>query len=206
MTHSKLFGSSCALLSVLTIVAAAGCDDAGTAQSADPAFNQLPAPHDAGSELSALIGSDGAVTEHDDDAGGHDSRAQDASYAPPSSADAACAPTADAGPQADGTFGSVFALLKKDCASCHVAGKSPEVTTMDATYADLVGAPSKRSCAGSSVPPPVLVIPGDPDNSLLLLKLLGHQTCGKQMPITALLPADQVEVYRAWIAAGAPRD
>jgi len=48
-----------------------------------------------------------------------------------------------------------------------------------------------------------VVVPGDLDGSLLVQKLLGTQTVGSQMPITQLLPPEQVQVIIEWIASGA---
>jgi hypothetical protein len=58
-------------------------------------------------------------------------------------------------------------------------------------------------CAGM---PFVRVKAGDPDNSLLVQKLEGKQTCGKEMPIGGMLKADQIKLVRDWIMAGAKND
>jgi hypothetical protein len=44
---------------------------------------------------------------------------------------------------------------------------------------------------------------GDPDNSLLVHKLEGTQTCGTAMPPGGMLSAAQLSAVRAWIKAGA---
>jgi hypothetical protein len=60
------------------------------------------------------------------------------------------------------------------------------------------------------------VAPGDPDNSYLMLKIEGKQAtlsgkcpggdCGTEMPPdTGLLPQEQRDAIRAWIAAGAKK-
>jgi hypothetical protein len=49
-----------------------------------------------------------------------------------------------------------------------------------------------------------VVIPGDPDNSLLAQKLLGTQKEGTLMPPNGSLPQDEVQVILDWIKAGAP--
>ena len=53
----------------------------------------------------------------------------------------------------------------------------------------------------------MLVVPGDPDNSLLYLKLT-TAPCGDAMPPTGsgALPADAIELVRQWILAGAKKD
>lgn len=103
-------------------------------------------------------------------------------------------------PPAAPTFAEVYndVLHAHGCAGsyCH-AGEGAQ-----ATYSDLVGKPATgMGCEGQ-----VLVVPGDPEHSLVYLKVTMTQPpCGKQMPMGgAPLPADQVEMLRAWIAAGAP--
>ncbi|MFQ5857800.1 MAG: hypothetical protein ACE5LU_19520 [Anaerolineae bacterium] len=49
-----------------------------------------------------------------------------------------------------------------------------------------------------------VVVPSDPEGSLLVQKLLGTQTVGSQMPMARLLPPEQVQVVIEWIRAGAP--
>lgn len=48
------------------------------------------------------------------------------------------------------------------------------------------------------------VVPGEPEMSLLYLKLMFPPPCGDQMPVAALLPAEDIEQIRLWIEAGAP--
>jgi hypothetical protein len=57
------------------------------------------------------------------------------------------------------------------------------------------------------------VVPGDPENSLLYLKLANRAPCGSGMPVagppremSGLFNARQLEVVRSWIAAGAKKD
>lgn len=49
-----------------------------------------------------------------------------------------------------------------------------------------------------------VVIPGDPENSLLAQKLLGTQSEGNIMPPGNPLPEDEIQLVLDWIAAGAP--
>lgn len=108
----------------------------------------------------------------------------------------------DVGPA---TFADVEILLARSCATigCH-AGAELE-TGLDlsagAAYADLVDVPSAQ------VPALDRVEPGDPVNSYLMAKLEGtHEDVGGEgeiMPSKFGLPAAEVEVFRAWIAAGA---
>ncbi|MBX3272068.1 MAG: hypothetical protein KF729_17515 [Sandaracinaceae bacterium] len=49
-----------------------------------------------------------------------------------------------------------------------------------------------------------LIVPGDPDASLLVQKLEGAPSCGARMPVGAPLAPTTVAAFRAWVAAGAP--
>lgn len=51
-----------------------------------------------------------------------------------------------------------------------------------------------------------VVIPGDAENSLLALKLLGLHTEGDIMPPMAILPDNLIQIILDWIAAGAPNN
>ena len=64
-------------------------------------------------------------------------------------------------------------------------------------------ASSYESVMNTGVNAPV-VIPGDPENSLLAHKILGTQEEGTIMPPTGPLPDDEIQVILDWIAAGAP--
>jgi len=63
--------------------------------------------------------------------------------------------------------------------------------------------PGFPSCSESGLK---RVAPNDPDMSLLVHKLAGTQECGLQMPPggpNSLIPAEQLEQVRMWIAGGA---
>jgi hypothetical protein len=68
------------------------------------------------------------------------------------------------------------------------------------TYAHLVGASAHQGCDGMT-----LVVPGDPGQSLLYLKVsTDTPPCGKRMPaVGAPLDPAQVDLIRAWIEGGA---
>ena len=67
-----------------------------------------------------------------------------------------------------------------------------------------VSTPAGQVCATSRTP--VLVVPGDPAHSLLLLKVEPSPPCGNRMPFgTATALTDrQIECIRSWIAALPP--
>lgn len=48
-----------------------------------------------------------------------------------------------------------------------------------------------------------VVLPGDPDGSVLAQKLLGTQTSGSIMPPSGALPPDEIQLVIDWISAGA---
>jgi outer membrane protein assembly factor BamB len=112
---------------------------------------------------------------------------------------------------APATFSSINRDILTRCAGpvCHggsMAGGSLNVSlaTASAVRAALVGMPATGSeCASAGIP---MVTAGNPDQSLLYLKLLAMPPCGSRMPPTAALPAADVERIRTWIASGAADD
>lgn len=92
-----------------------------------------------------------------------------------------------------GFAADILPLFQKQCVACHSATQS-------------LGGWDSSSYAGvmeSGDHAPV-VVPGDPEGSLLIQKLLGTQTIGSPMPPAQLLPQEQVRVVIEWIQAGAP--
>jgi hypothetical protein len=87
------------------------------------------------------------------------------------------------------------------------------MTSKEQAYAALVGV----KAMGMSIPTTMnkamnckdsgltRVVPGKPDESLLMLKVLRTPTCGDPMPV-APLAADKVAQIRAWISNGARND
>ncbi len=78
-----------------------------------------------------------------------------------------------------------------------------------------VGIPHFAGKKSEAAPTRDLVVPGDPDRSYLMLKLLGSHVnlpecagtpspCGKKMPASGELRPGELEAIRAWIAEGAP--
>jgi hypothetical protein len=74
----------------------------------------------------------------------------------------------------------------------------------DAVYTAFVGQPGGGAHCGDSGY--IRVVPGDPEASLLYLKLDHRQPCGDPMPGGDRLPDEQIELVRAWIEAGAHND
>jgi hypothetical protein len=99
---------------------------------------------------------------------------------------------------------SIVPVLKSKCAACHLTGQEAGRLALhpDAARTSLVGAKSSEADL-------LLVKPGAPDQSYLLMKLQGtHLERGGQgarMPFGAPpLDAETIAKVREWIAAGAP--
>lgn len=104
------------------------------------------------------------------------------------------------------TFTQIYGQILQPhaCAGsyCHIGGFGAE--DMHLAYTHLVGAPAMDDgeCKGHT-----LVVPGDPEHSLVYLKVASTEPpCGKSMPPSGLtvVSPDDVALLRAWIAAGAP--
>jgi hypothetical protein len=116
-------------------------------------------------------------------------------------------------PDLEATFSSIQREIfnttdssgRQACINCHRAsvpaadgGFMP--LTDGVSYANLVGRASPNK------PGAIRVIPGDPDNSYLVQKLLGSPgIVGERMPRTAgpFLTQGQIDIIRRWIAEGA---
>jgi mono/diheme cytochrome c family protein len=122
--------------------------------------------------------------------------------------DASVVQAPDSGTQQVGGFAAAYAVMSANCMSCHGAGKTLDMSTAELAFAQLVGVEAKyKACAseGEGNPrPKVRVVPGAPESSLLIEKIEGHPSCGKQMPTAMLMNAEDIATVRAWVTAGAP--
>jgi mono/diheme cytochrome c family protein len=84
----------------------------------------------------------------------------------------------------------VLPILQSNCAPCHGSMGGWDSSTYSSVMTSGVHSP--------------VVIPGDPDGSLLAQKMLGTQTEGGVMPPSGRLADDLIQVILDWIAAGAP--
>jgi hypothetical protein len=78
-----------------------------------------------------------------------------------------------------------------------------DMSSRDAAYASLVdhdSNPKNEACAKLGLK---RVKAGEPDQSLLYLKLDSHAPCGQQMPPGGQLPQELRDEVREWIARGA---
>lgn len=89
------------------------------------------------------------------------------------------------------------------CHSSSMTGGSLNVGAGNASAvrSALVNMPATGSECGSSGS--TMVVPGQPDMSLLYQKLLDNPPCGTRMPPTGALNAAELERIRTWIASGA---
>lgn len=112
-------------------------------------------------------------------------------------------------------FSEIYAMMfpmatNARCDACHsmpandIANGNLEMgKTQMSAYTALVGQSSRSSrCMGKT-----LVMPGQPEMSLLYQKVSAAPPCGSRMPLggTAFSEA-QLEMIRSWIAAGAAND
>lgn len=109
-------------------------------------------------------------------------------------------------PSTDISFvAEVLPVFQQACTSCHQdavpVGANLLSLEADKAYAQLVNVPARSICA-----PELRVAPGDPDASVLVLKMAGS-TCGDRMPPAAPTyfdqHPDQLETIRSWIDQGA---
>lgn len=110
--------------------------------------------------------------------------------------------------QLDPIWSDIYpAIIQPSCvAGCHTAGglnTDLNLSTIDGAREALVGQASDEDNCGT------LVVPGEPEQSLLISKLQGTQSeeCGKSMPLMGSLLSDtQVALITEWITNGALDD
>lgn len=86
------------------------------------------------------------------------------------------------------------------CTQCHVGAAAPQGLRLDSanSFNDLVGVPSQE------VPALDRVEPFDPVNSYMYQKISGTAAVGGRMPLGGpVLPDEDIELVRQWIADGA---
>lgn len=102
--------------------------------------------------------------------------------------------------------GRVFYARGCNVATCH-GSEAPRAgldLTQQAAWLNLVGVPAALPGAAGKT----RVVPGNPDASFLVQKLEGTLDAdeGSRMPLIGpALPADELALIRAWVAAGAPQ-
>lgn len=90
-------------------------------------------------------------------------------------------------------------LFTPTCSGCHGASGAAGLSlTASNAYSNLVGVPSRTSGGV------LRVAPGDPDNSMIIMKVEGRPGVGSRMPLGgSALPDETIQLLRDWIAAGA---
>lgn len=125
---------------------------------------------------------------------------------------AGCESAAPTTPAAPATFTQVYEAMfpvhsKGQCNFCHSLPpnqKSNGMLSMGEDRATAYAALVKKPSASSGCKAQVLVVPGKPAESLFLAKLQPSPGCGDRMPLGgSVLTAEQLEMVRSWIAAGA---
>jgi hypothetical protein len=129
----------------------------------------------------------------------------------------------DAGPPPDltaPTFTNVYkAIISKTCADAQCHGSSRQgnldMSSQIAAISGLVAIPASGTCPGPDGGPSktcgcgasgkIRVVPGKPEESLLVEKLAGNPSCGDRMPPTSEpISSDLQDLVKNWILAGAP--
>jgi hypothetical protein len=96
-------------------------------------------------------------------------------------------------------------IFDENCVACHQTGSAEQGLVFEGgkSFDNIVRVPSKEAKL-------LLVSPGNPDQSYLLVKLAGTQAKagghGAQMPLGDPLSAAKIALVSNWIAAGAPRN
>jgi hypothetical protein len=108
------------------------------------------------------------------------------------------------------TFTNIFTFDFRSCrvSTCHGMGLAGVLmATQDSAWTSLVNQPSSSSSQAKCMAlGKQRVVPNDPDNSLLYLKLDVNAPCGQQMPPGGQLSRVARERIRTWIAMGALND
>ena len=95
--------------------------------------------------------------------------------------------------QAEGPHDRVMDIFRKSCAECHGASKQRANLRLDTLAGIQEG--------GDSGP---LFVVGKPEESLLLDSLIGRNGASRMPPKGDPLPKADIELFRSWIAEGAP--
>jgi len=107
----------------------------------------------------------------------------------------------DTRPNLQPTFSSIQSnILTPKCvnAGCHPGGAAPMSLASGVAYDNLVDVNSTTYGLER-------VDPGDPDESVLYLKVIGDSRTGPRMPLDGpALSSEETDAIRDWIADGAP--
>jgi hypothetical protein len=193
----------------LPILGQTACDSTSQTEQREKPQAEVPAQDDGagGSHAGPHAGSSATSAGGAAQGGARSTPSGGQGGAPTSSradADAGAGTETDEGAAA-GTFTHVYEKAFRTCRlQCHLMGFSMlDMSSRDAAYASLVdhdSNPKNEACAKLGLK---RVKPGEPDKSLLYLKLDTHAPCGQQMPPGGQLPQELRDEVREWIARGA---
>lgn len=80
---------------------------------------------------------------------------------------------------------------------CHgAASAQANLNLSDGWETRIIGQPGSAACNGTT-----LVVPGDPEASLIYQKILPEPPCNSRMPLGPALPDEHIACIRDWIAA-----
>ena len=105
------------------------------------------------------------------------------------------------GSRTEATLAEVSEVFAVSCVTsgCHSGGDPAASLSLEGDFAGRIVGVASEQRSGF-----LLVDPGNPDESYLLLKVRGDdEIISQRMPPDNPLPAEQVEIIRAWIASGA---
>lgn len=83
----------------------------------------------------------------------------------------------------------IMPIFEAECANCHGTFGGWDASSYNTVMT-----------TGNNAP---VIIPGDPENSLLAQKIVGTQSIGAAMPPGGLLPEDEIQIILDWIKQGA---
>lgn len=94
-------------------------------------------------------------------------------------------------------------VFSASCTQCHAGSGAPQGLDLSQgnAYSNLV------NVASNEVPDLLLVDPGNPDDSYLMIKLRGGDRMAEgtsKMPLGGSLSSDEIDLVSRWIADGAP--
>lgn len=154
------------------------------------------------SRLASAVAVDASTSKTQRDGGGAAPEAADAAATDAASADAA---SAEAAP---GTFTHVYEHVFMSCKlkMCHGGGLiGIDMSSRDGAYASLVDVPSNPAAPCAKLGKK-RIAPGQPEESLLYLKLDANAPCGQQMPPGGQLSQELRDEVKQWIEDGAKDD
>ena len=105
------------------------------------------------------------------------------------------------GTRTEATLAEVSEVFAVSCAfsGCHGGEELAAGLSLEGDFAGRIVGVASEQRSGF-----LLVDPGNPNKSYLLMKVRGDdEIISRQMPPGNPLPAEQVEIIRAWIASGA---